>query len=62
MIMLLMKTAMLVNPSDMEGRREGRSPRSQPEALLDERFLGIAALVGPMAFFNFDTEQGVGGS
>ena len=58
MIMLLMKTAMLVNPSDMEGR----SPRSQPEALLDERFLGIAALVGPMAFFNFDTEQGVGGS
>ena len=54
--MLLMKTAMLVNPSDMEGR----SPRSQPEALLDERFHGRAALVGSMVLFYFGTEQGGG--
>ena len=57
--MLLMKTAMLVNPSDMEGKR---SPRSQPEALLDERFHGRAALVGSMVLFYFGTEQGQGGS
>ena len=33
--------------------------KSQPEALLDDRYHGEAPLVGSMAFFNFVTEQGV---
>ena len=34
-----------------------KRPMSQPEALVDERFHGGAALVGSMVFFSFGNEQ-----
>ena len=50
----------LIGPSFVQYQND-KTPRSQPEALLDVGFHGTAALVGSLALFYFGAEQGGGG-